>query len=274
LILFPSDSFAYGLLTHIELATQAVKVLTTESKIIDVYLMYLMFGAIGPDLFNRTGFSQKLHHKILTKFTAALLGYVKQIKEGEKKDKLRAYVYGYLTHIAGDIHGHPLAHRLSRQREHNTALFKVYVHQDIYIAMKYHTRGNNKNPNINIPIYSLDGDIARMLIEVYNSVISDGNYLDWDTLMSCFDRTKFSLWLLTIQVNNSFIRKILSPFSPKQIYTMELDYNFNMAKKEAEEFIISGHTFLYQTPWEEHKGYEELIGFLENNIRIDCPLCN
>ncbi|MBI4753401.1 zinc dependent phospholipase C family protein [Candidatus Desantisbacteria bacterium] len=158
------NSFAYGLLTHIELATRTIRILGPEAKgILDIYLAYFTLGAIGPDLFNKTPFSSILHHNLLTKFAIALLDYIKMVKDGEKKDKLRAYIYGYLTHIAGDIHGHPLAHRLSNQSEHNLRLLKVYAHQDLHIAIKYHPKPNSYNAQLQIPLYCLDGDwIGRL----------------------------------------------------------------------------------------------------------------
>ncbi|MEK7813950.1 MAG: zinc dependent phospholipase C family protein [Candidatus Desantisbacteria bacterium] len=263
------DSFAYGLLTHIELAAQTIKILGAEGKgILDVYWTYLMLGAIGPDLFNKTSFSGILHHRLLTKFAVRMLDYIKYVKDGEKKDKLRAYAYGYLTHIAGDIHGHPLAHRLSNQKEHNMRLLKVYAHQDLHIAMKYHLKPHSYDAQVQISLYSLDGDIAQMLFEVYNKVNTEDKDMDWNTLMSCFDRTKFNVWLLTLQANNSFFRQIFMPFSPNSKYTIEFDHNFSTAKKTAEQFISAGHSYLYQLPWEKDFG-----DVFNEGLEIDCPLC-
>jgi hypothetical protein len=263
------DSFAYGLLTHIELATQTIRVLGAEAKaILEIYWTYLVLGAIGPDLFNKTPFSRILHHSLLTRFAVRMLDYIKMAKDGEKKDKLMAYSYGYLTHIAGDIHGHPLAHRLSNQKEHNLRLLKVYAHQDLHIAMRYHPKPHSYDAQMQIPLYLLDGDISQMLFEVYNSVNTEGKNMDWNTLMSCFDRTKFNIWLLTLQANNSFLRQIFMPFSPNPQYTMEFDYNFSTAKKTAEQFISSGHSYLYQLPWEKDFG-----DVFYEGLEIDCPLC-
>lgn len=269
IMLLAKDSFAYGLLTHIELAAQTIRILGSEAKgILDIYWTYLALGAIGPDLFNKTPFSRILHHSLLTKFATRMLDYIKMVKDGEKKDKLRAYAYGYLTHIAGDIHGHPLAHRLSNQKEHNMQLLKVYAHQDLHIAMKYHLKPNSYNAQMQIPLYALDGDIAQMLFEVYNRINTEGKDLDWNTLMSCFDRTKLSVWLLTLQANNSFLRQVFMPFSPDSKYTIEFDHNFSTAKKTAEQFISSGHSYLYQLPWEKDFG-----DVFHEGLEIDCPLC-
>ncbi|OIP39080.1 hypothetical protein AUJ95_05920 [Candidatus Desantisbacteria bacterium CG2_30_40_21] len=269
ILFMAQDSFAYGLLTHIELATQTIRILGPEAKgILDIYFAYFTLGAIGPDLFNKTPFSRILHHDLLTRFAIALLDYIKMVKDGEKKDKLRAYIYGYLTHIAGDIHGHPLAHQLSSQREHNLRLLKVYAHQDLHIAIKYHPKPDSYNAQLQISLYCLDGDIAQMLIEVYNKVSPKGSNMDWKTLMTCFDRTKFSVWLLTLQANNAFFRQIFMPFSPNLKYTLEFDRNFSLAKKTAEQFISSGHSYLYQLPWEKDFG-----DVFNEGLKIDCPLC-
>ncbi|MBI4753402.1 hypothetical protein HY793_03385 [Candidatus Desantisbacteria bacterium] len=86
--------------------------------------------------------------------------------------------------------------------------------------------------------------------------------------MSCFDRTKFSVWLLTLQANNAFFRQIFMPFSPNLKYTLEFDRNFSLAKKTAEQFISSGHSYLYQLPWEKDFG-----DVFNEGLKIDCPLC-
>ncbi|MDI6736193.1 MAG: zinc dependent phospholipase C family protein [bacterium] len=262
----PGLTFAYGLLTHIELMNQTIKILGNEFKyIFDTFLIYATLGAIGPDIFRGSLF-KKLHGNEWTEFVYGMLDYLRGLAPGEKQKKLTVYLYGYLTHLAGDINGDTLSHRISNQREHNKIFNQVYFHQDLYVACKYHSAGGNK-ANLKIALYELDTDIIQMFRIVFDKLEGGAFELEWKTFISAYDRTRLFLWWLIKEANQPFLR-IFLPYSFSSKYLLKFDQSFEDSKQTAMKFIQSANEFLYDTGSKE--GYNKLREVIKEDY-IGCP---
>lgn len=243
----PELVFAYGILTHIELMTQTIRGLGSEfGYIINTFLFYSTLGAIGPDIFKGNLF-KKLHGEEFTQFTHGMIDYIMCLTPGEKRNKLTAYLYGYLTHIAGDINGDGLAHRLSNQKEHTKKFNQVYFHQDLYIACKYYTAGGNK-ANLKIDLYELDIDIVQMFRMIFDKLEGGAFELKWKEFMSAYDRTRLFIWWLIKEAKYPSLR-IFLPYNFKTKYLLEFEHNFEDAKQKASQFITIAKEYLHAPGW-------------------------
>lgn len=266
-IINPKLTFAYGLLTHIELMTQTIRTLGSElGHILSTFLLYSTLGAIGPDIFKGRLF-KKLHGEEFTQFVYGMIDYLMNLAPGEKRTKLTAYLYGYLTHIAGDINGDALAHRLSNQKEHNRKFKQVYLHQDLYVACKYHPAGANKS-NLKIDLYELDTDIIQMFRIIFDKLEGGAFELEWKTFISAYDRIRFLIWWLTYEAKQPFLR-IFLPYNFSTRYLLEFERNFEDAKQKAGQFIESAKSYLHAPTWDK-QGLDRLNEVIKEDY-IGCP---
>jgi hypothetical protein len=266
-IITPKLTFAYGLLTHIELMTQTIRTLGNEfGYIINTFILYSTLGAIGPDIFKGNLF-KKLHIERFTQFVHGMIDYLIGLNPGEKRDKLTAYLYGYLTHIAGDISGDVLAHRLSNQREHNFKFKQVYLHQDLYIACKYYPAGGNKS-NIKIDLYELDTDIIQMFRLVFDKLEGGAFELEWKEFMSAYDKTRLFIWWLTKEAKQPFLR-IFLPYNFSMKYLLEFERNFEASKQQATQFIQVTKEYLYAPEWKKQRS-DRLKEIIKEDY-VGCP---
>ncbi len=262
----PGLTLACGLLTHIELMNQTIKILGNEFKyILDTLLIYATLGAIGPDIFRGSLF-KKLHGSGWIEFIYGMLNYLMGLAPGEKRKKLTVYLYGYLTHLAGDINADTIAHRISNQREHNRLFNQVYFHQDLYVACKYHSAGGNK-ANLKIALYELDTDIIQMFRIVFDKLEGGAFELEWKTFISAYDRTRLFLWWLIKEANQPFFR-IFLPYSFSSKYLLKFDQSFEDSKQMAVKFIQAANEFLYDTG--SNAGYNKLREVIKEDY-IGCP---
>lgn len=263
----PQLTFAYGLITHIELMNQTIKVLGGElGNLLNTFSVYATLGAIGPDIFRGILF-KKLHGGQFTQFIHAIIDYLMELHPGEKRNKLTAYLYGYLTHCAGDIDGDVLAHRLSGQREHNLKFNRIYIHQDLYVACKYYPAGRNKS-NLKIAMYDLDTDIIQMFRLIFDRLEGGAFELEWKTFMSAYDKTRFFMWWLMHEIKQPYLR-IFLPYNFNSRYLLEFERNFECSKQRAIQFIESAKTYLHLLTWnkQESDKLKEVI----NEKYVGCP---
>ncbi|MFH1562567.1 MAG: zinc dependent phospholipase C family protein [Nitrospirota bacterium] len=266
-LISPGLTFACGLLTHIELMNQTIKALGSEFKYIsDTFLLYATLGAIGPDIFRGSLF-KKLHGEGWIQFVFGMIDYLKGLAPGEKKNKLTVYLYGYLTHIAGDINGDTLVHRISNQREHNRIFNRVCLHQDLYVACKYHSAGGNK-ANLKIALYELDTDIIQMFRAVFDKLEGGAFELEWKTFISAYDRTRLFLWWIIKEANQPFFR-IFLPYNFSAKYLLKFEQSFEDSKQKAVNFIQSVDKYLHAHSWstEEYNKLKEVI----KEDYVGCP---
>lgn len=266
-IINPHLSFAYGLLTHIELMTQTIRALGREFEyILNIFLLYSTLGAIGPDIFKGNLF-KKLHGEKFTQFAFGMIDYLQGLNPGEKRDKLTTYLYGYLTHIAGDINGDGLAHRLSNQKEHNFNFKRVYSHQDLYVACKYCPASANKS-NIKIDLYELDTDIIQMFRLVFEKLEGGAFELKWKEFMTAYDKTRLFIWWLLKEARQPFFR-IFLPYNFSMKYLLEFERSFEDSKQKAIQFIVSAKEYLYATQWNKQRS-DKLKEIIKEDY-IGCP---
>ncbi|MEW6620369.1 MAG: zinc dependent phospholipase C family protein [bacterium] len=266
-ITYPQLVFSYGLLTHIELMTQTMRALGSEfASISTTFLLYATLGAIGPNIFKGNLF-KKLHGEQFTQFVYGMIDYLMNLTPGEKRQKLTAYLYGYLTHLAGDINGDALAHRLSHQKEHNSKFNRVYLHQDLYVACKYYPAGGNK-ANLKIDLYELDTDIMQMYRWVFDKLEGGTFKLEWKTFISSYDRTRLLIWWLIQEAKQPFFRVFL-PYNFSMKYLLEFERNFEDAKQKAIQFIKTATEYLYSPTWNK-EGLDKLKEVLKEDD-VGCP---
>lgn len=266
-LISPCLTFACGLLTHIELMNQTIKALGSEFKyILDTFLLYATLGAIGPDIFRGTLF-KKLHGEEWTQFVYGMLDYLMGLAPGEKREKLTAYLYGYLTHLAGDINVDTHTHRISNQKKHNRIFNRVYFHQDLYVACKYHPTGGNK-ANLKIDLYELDTDIIQMFRAVFDKLDGGAFNLEWKTFLSAYDRTRLFLWWLIKEAKQPYLR-IFLPYTFGSRYLLEFERKFEDSKQKAMKFIQSANEFLHAHSWSEG-GYNKLKEVIREDY-VGCP---
>jgi len=263
----PGLTFAYGLLTHIELMSQTIRTLGSDfGYILNTFLLYSTLGAIGPDIFKGSLF-KKLHREEFTRFVHGIINYLIGIAPGEKRDKLTAYLYGYLTHIAGDINGDILAHRLSNQKQHNHKFNRIYFHQDLYVACKYHPAGANKS-NLKIDLYELDTDIIQMFRIVFDKLEGGAFELRWQTFMSAYDKTRLFIWWLIQEAKQPFLR-IFLPYNFSIKYLLEFERNFEESKQRGSQFIEVVKEYLYAPRWNK-EGSDKLNELIKEDY-VGCP---
>jgi len=115
-------------ITHVEVFRQSLYLLehgTDRQQQIARFLRdpvvdsYSHLGAVGPDIFyfyhvlsrkkNALGmrWGNLSHHSRVTDLVLSFLDEVKSLPEGDRKKKLTAFTYGYLSHCAVDIVTHP-----------------------------------------------------------------------------------------------------------------------------------------------------------------------
>ncbi|MEW6094919.1 MAG: zinc dependent phospholipase C family protein [bacterium] len=264
----PKLTFAYGLLTHIELMTQTIRTLGSEfGYILNTFLFYSTLGAIGPDIFKGSLF-KKLHGGEFTQFAHGMIDYLMGLAPGEKRDKLTAYLYGYLTHIAGDIHGDILAHRLSNQKEHTGKFNQVYLHQDLYVICKYNPAGANNKANLKIELYELDTDIVQMFRMVFDKLEGGAFELKWKEFMSSYDRTRLFIWWLIKEAKQPFLR-IFLPYKFSTKYLLEFEHNFEDAKQKAGQFVEVAKEYLHAPEWKK-QGSDKLKEVIKEDY-VGCP---
>jgi len=248
-IIAPKLTFAYGLVTHIELMTQTIKTLGKEFEyILNIFSLYSTLGAIGPDIFRGRLF-KKFHSKGFTPFIYGMIDYLTSLAPGEKRDKLTAYLYGYLTHLAGDINGDALAHRLSKQKKHNFKFNRVYLHQDLYVACKYYPAGGNK-ANLKINLYELDTDIIQMFRLVLDKLEGGAFELEWKEFMSAYDKTRLFIWWLLKEAKQPLLR-IFLPYNFSRRYLLEFERSFEDARQKAVQFVAVVKEYLHTTSWDK-----------------------
>lgn len=263
----PQLIFAYGLITHIELMNQTIKALGSElGNMLNTFSLYVTLGAIGPDIFKGTLF-KKLHGEQFTRFVYEMVDYLMELHPGEKRNKLTAYFYGYLTHIAGDIDGDVLAHRLSHQNEHNFKFNRIYLHQDLYVACKYYPAGANKS-NLKINLYELDTDIIQMFRIIFDKLEGGAFELEWKTFMNSYDRTRFLIWWLTQEAKQPFFRLFL-PYNFSSRYLLEFERSFENSKQKSIQFIEVTKTYLHLLTWNKQES-DKLKEVIKENY-VGCP---
>lgn len=263
----PKLTFAYGLITHIELMTQTVKNLGQGFEyLLNIFPLYATLGAIGPDIF-KGGLFKKLHGEEFTSFIYGMIDYLFGLPPGEKRNKLTAYLYGYLTHLAGDINGEALAHRLSYQKEHNFKFNRVYLNQDLYVACKYYPVGRNK-ANLKIDLYELDTDIIQMFRLVFDKLEGGRFELGWKEFMSSYDRTRLFIWWLVKEAKQPILRVFL-PYNYTTKYVLEFERNFEASKQQAIQFIEVVKEYLDTQNW--RKGIGDKLREVIKEDYIACP---
>lgn len=259
-------SFAYGYLTHVELMRQTFNALGTEFlPILDMYSFSALLGAIGPNFFWNKAIKKELHNDIFFSLPLGMANYIKSVQVGEKRGKLMAFLYGYLTHIAGDFYGHTLGHRLSGNNNHDWKLWRIFLHQDLYVAQKYQTLGKNKD-DIKINMYDIDTEIVQMWFEVYQHV--SGARIKLKDFMSNYDYNRLVFWWLAKEIKQPMLR-IFLPYQPKLGFISGFNSNFESAKQTSMEFIKVVNEFLHGLSW--HHGHEDKIKeVINNNYRLQC----
>jgi len=246
-IINPKFTFAYGLITHIELMIQTIKTLGKEFEyVLNIFSLYATLGAIGPDIFRGQLF-KKLHSEEVTQFIYGMIDYLLNLHPGEKRDKLTAYLYGYLTHLAGDINGDALAHRLSHQKKHNFKFKRVYLHQDLYVACKYYPAGGNK-AKLKIDLYELDTDIIQMFRLVFDKLEGGSFNLEWKEFMSAYDRTRLFIWWLVKEAQQPILRLFL-PYNFTTRYLSGFERSFEDSKQKATQFVEIVKEYLLTPSW-------------------------
>lgn len=123
------ESFMAGKITHIEVLAQAIKHLdhgTLEQRNISQLLInqsnakYANLGTIAPDIFyyyhilSPSKITSKAqiwgdlhHHKNVTELVLNFLDIISETEEGTYRDRMLAFVLGYICHCAVDVVTHP-----------------------------------------------------------------------------------------------------------------------------------------------------------------------
>ncbi len=264
------DCFAYAYLGHIELISQTMQKLGEEFvRMSNVYIFQTMLGAIGPDLFfGKKKIFNNLHKgKNLIQVPLAMIEYIKTLPIGEKREKLKMFVFAYLSHVAGDLSGDPLCHKISKDMSHKWKFLRASMHFDLYIFMKYNiNKGDSINKNI--VLYEFDTDVLQLWYQIYNEMFPMESINHKDIILS-FDRTKSIIWWMFKEWKYPWIR-VMFPYKINGGYLNKFKENFELAKNKSTEFVEATYTFLHSTEWRkgELEKLEDVL--LKDNHQLSC----
>ena len=181
---------------------------------------YAGFGSFGPDLFyvkdavhlGKFARTHPLDYAIVSDimhwegsfdFYCSMLDYIKNLDDAEKKDKLKAFAYGYYSHVVADSVFHPFVYRESEDnwRKHNKrstfhnhkkieSIIDTYLLQERRNTDPYEFNYCGKIVCFNEDDKVLDGDVFALLnhcmAEIYKGGIFTSYSLDYDKFFSMY----------------------------------------------------------------------------------------
>lgn len=104
LVLWPAEAGAWGPVTHLVHGSQVLERITILApalqQMLGTFRLSYLYGCIAPDIMH----AKKYTRSVYTHCHCWTVGW--RVVEAARSEEERAFAYGYLSHLAGDVHSH------------------------------------------------------------------------------------------------------------------------------------------------------------------------
>lgn len=135
-----------GAYAHITLANQCrplmrrYKISNATGYAVSTFLGYTELGAISPDypyLGGEAPWADLFHHERTAEFFRNGVAQIQAQKDGEARQKLTAWLFGYAAHVAADVTIHPIVNAIVGPYEDNKSAHReCEMHQDSHVFQR------------------------------------------------------------------------------------------------------------------------------------------
>jgi hypothetical protein len=104
LVFWPAEAGAWGPVTHLVHGSQVLERITILApalqQMLGTFRLSYLYGCIAPDIMH----AKKYTRSVYTHCHCWAVGW--RVVEAARSEEERAFAYGYLSHLAGDVHSH------------------------------------------------------------------------------------------------------------------------------------------------------------------------
>ncbi|WP_027192150.1 zinc dependent phospholipase C family protein [Fundidesulfovibrio putealis] len=169
-------------ITHMFICEQGMRGSAAGADLWSAYPNFARFGSFGPDLFyiRGTGFdtgyleaADIMHAEGALPFYCSLLEHIKTVNDEARGDKMKAFAYGYYSHVVADVVFHPFVYRRAKDHwlDHPEDVYTAHKEMeclaDNYILSKYEGTPGYQGADVDLDCHGLDGMLDADLYEMY-----------------------------------------------------------------------------------------------------------